>query len=279
MLTCVLLPRGATGSVVRLFATSVPRWKVPTSGEGTATATAPFDADAWPDVKRRCEAQVAQLMAAPQSTHKATRVASKEKAVTRAATESVRAVARKEKEALQAIEKAKLKARKERIAANLVARKAKRVEMMKARRDRKEKIIANRKEKHAQLRTRAVTGKEQAATRAASESAEAKTAASLKKLSASLCEAALAKIQGLRMSAFVLFTREKYKKIADSMPGAPNLEGGMVGKNALALAQHLKVIRALVAEYKALSPEERDAYKVKAEGIRAKAVKNPSEMV
>ena len=62
MLTRVLLPRGATVSVRRLFATSVPRWKVPTSGEGTATA--PLDANA-------IKAQIAQLKVAQQSIEKA----------------------------------------------------------------------------------------------------------------------------------------------------------------------------------------------------------------
>ena len=37
MLTRIVLPRGAAMSVGRLFATSVPRWNVPTSVEGTAT--------------------------------------------------------------------------------------------------------------------------------------------------------------------------------------------------------------------------------------------------
>ena len=44
MLTRVVLRRGATLSVRRLFATSVPRWNVPTSAKGTATE--PLDADA-----------------------------------------------------------------------------------------------------------------------------------------------------------------------------------------------------------------------------------------
>ena len=44
MLTRVVLPHGARLSIGRLFATSVPRWNVPTPVKGTATA--PLDADA-----------------------------------------------------------------------------------------------------------------------------------------------------------------------------------------------------------------------------------------
>ena len=192
-LSRVLLPRGAAVSVGRLFATSVPRWNVPTSVKGTTTA--PLDAIRR---RRRRKPQLANQMTARQFIHNAQLKANEERiaakiAAKEAVCEAKRAekladtMKREEQAAAQAASKsaeaeAAALLKKERLIAIDVARKAKRADKMSASRARKERLIAKRKENRAQLRARGVARKEQAAARAASKSAEAEAAALLKKL-------------------------------------------------------------------------------------------------
>ena len=109
MLTRFVLRRGAAVSVGRLFATSVPRWNVPTSVAAARLA-------------KRKEIDVLRARKA---------VARKEQAVVRASLEMVM-------ESTATAIKARPK-KTQRIAANIVARKAKRVAVVAAR-QRKEKL-------------------------------------------------------------------------------------------------------------------------------------------
>ena len=91
-------------------------------------------------------------------------------------------------------------------------------------------------------------------------------------------EAARSKIQGLRMFAYSLFLKTHYKEVAASIPDAPIVEGAVVDRKALMIAKAPKIMKALAAKWKALTPEEQAAYKTKAAAIRAEAQKNLAEM-
>ena len=128
MLTRFLFSRGTAMSVGRLFATSVPRWKNPTSLKVTATAS--LDAVA-------IKAKLAKLKAAKLAIQKAEVNAIK-------ALKMISKVHARSKKTHQATLKAQLKPRKQ-IAVKIVARKAKRVPGLAARR-RKEKLFAKKEE-------------------------------------------------------------------------------------------------------------------------------------
>ena len=134
MLTRVLLPRVAAVSVGRLFATSVPRWNVPTSVEGTATAA--LDADA-------IRARLAQIKAA-------------QKAQLKDRKERIRAsiVARKAKRVEMSARhdlKERMIAKRKEIRARLLARAV----------ARKEKAAARAASKRADVKAAALLEKEQ----------------------------------------------------------------------------------------------------------------------
>ena len=197
--------------------------------------------------------------------------------------------------AQQAIQQSEMKARKEQIAAKIVVREVERIARLEACRARLQSWLAKRKA----IRARVADHKEQAATRAASDLAETKAVAALQKVKTTslgklgkpvqsgehhfshkekaaanlkVREAANAKLQGLvRMSGYSLFAKTNFKKTAESIPDSLSFAEG--GKTANRL-----VMMTLGAKWKALSPKERTAYKIKANSIRADAQKNQSEM-
>ena len=326
MLTRFLLPRGAAASFERLFATSIPRWNVP---------TAPLDADVIRAPKQMTAREFIQN-ARKEAQLKARKERKNQLIVKRKEIRAQRLaqkVFRREQSAAQAERKS-------------AEAKPKRAEVLKAHRERKQQLLAKCKEIRAQVRAQAASKtaeanakraevlsaviakrkkiKEQAAARAASKTAEAQAAAALEKakkapwhkhgklpsrplgvymeqqlasdairdpgekisdakkrigaqfkaLTPEQCrpyeetaavnlkvrEAALAKIQGLKVTPYFFFVKDNYQNVADGL---------VDGKG---------VAKALAAKYKALSPEERAPFEAKADGIRAEAQKNLAEM-